>query len=190
MALDSLTSTLTITMQWTAAKNLVGVDYSPISNGSQVSKRSSVGTNANSNTNTGGNELVSFIQSIANSGSATFDLTNMTDILNQANTNLARVKGIEIRLLSTADDATNGTACTYITVGANGTNDWLSSNTGRGWLTSNTSSIDIPNGGALGLAFPNATGVPVNGTSKIIKVTNGDSGNTAAVQISLQGGTS
>lgn len=188
MAIDTLTSSLTISCQWTAQKDLTGTDYSPTTNSSGFNKKTTLGTSANSNTTGGADELISFVGTIANSGNTTIDLTNTTDILSQANTNLARVKALVIRLLSTDDDATNGTACTYITLDGSVSNAFLSGSGGRGWLAANTSTMDIPNGGAVGVEFASNTGVLVNSTIKNIKIINGDSGHPAAYQITVIGG--
>ena len=189
MALDSLASTFTVTLGFTAQKNQAGANLQPNQNASSIRKVSSVGTAAANNAAGGGNELASFLTTIAGGGSATIDLTSLTDILLATGTNLARVKGIMMQLLSAADDATNGTAAAYVTVGNNGSNDWVSQSGGRGWFTTAASQEDIPNGGAKVALFPNASGVLVDGTHRIIKVTNGDGTLTAAVQTSLQGAT-
>lgn len=190
MALDSLSSTLKIQLNWTAEDNLTGDDYSPVQNTGTITHQSSVGTSAANNAAGGGNELISWIQSISASSSATIDLTSLTNILQASGISLARVKGIVIRLLSTTDDETNGTAATYVTVGNNSSNDWTSQSGGRGWLASATSVLDIPNGGAVGASFPSAAGVLVDSTHKIIKIANADSSVAAKVQISIQGATS
>lgn len=190
MALDSLTSTLKIQMNWTAEDSLTGDDYSPVSNTGTITHQSSVGTSAANAAAGGGNELCSFIQSIAASSSAVIDLSSLTNILQASAISLARVKGIVIRLLSATDDETNGTAAEYITVGNNASNDWTSQSGGRGWLASATSVIDIPNGGAVGASFPTAAGVLVDSTHENVKVVNGSSTLAAKVQISIQGATS
>jgi|SRR5579885_2583139 hypothetical protein len=190
MALSSLTSAITIGASWTAQHNITGTTYSPTQNSSQISKKSSVGTSASNNAAGGGDELVSFIQSISNSSNTTIDLTNLTDILSTANTNLARIKGVIIQLLSTSDDSTNGTNCTSITVGAAASNAWTSQSANRGWLATNTSTFDIPNGGAVSFVTPTANGVLVDGTHKNLFIVNNDSSNAAAVQITLQGASS
>lgn len=189
MSIDTLTAQLTISASWTAQKNLTGTDYSPTTNASGFNKKQSLGTNANSNTTGGADELISFVSTIANSGNTTIDLTNTTDILSQANTNLARVKSLVIRLLSTDDDATNGTACTSITIDGSVSNAFLSGSGGKGWLAANTSTLDIPNGGAVAMEFASNTGVLVNSTVKNIKIINNDAGHPAAYQITVMGGT-
>lgn len=189
MALDSLTSTLKIQLNWTAEDNLTGDDYSPVQNTGTINHQSSVGTSAANAAAGGGNELISFIQTVASSSSATIDLTSLTNILQATGISLARVKGIVIRLLSTTDDETNGTAATYITVGNNGSTDWISQSGARGWLASAASVIDIPNGGAVGASFPTAAGVTVTSSYKSLKIANADNSVSAKVQISIQGGT-
>lgn len=189
MAISSLTSAITIGANWTAQKTLTGADYSPTQNSSQFTKKGSVGTSAANAAAGGGDELVSFIQTIANSANMTIDLTNTTDILSNANTNLARVKGIVVRLLSTSDDSVNGTACSSVTVGAAAANPFFSQ-AHSGWLASNTATLDVPNGGAYGFITPSANGVLVDSTHKNIFIVNNDAGNPAAVQITLQAASS
>lgn len=190
MALDSLTSQLSVSMNWTAQKNIAGsTDYSPNQNNTTITKKSSVGTAAANAAVGGGDELASWVQTIAGGGTATVDLSSLTNILQTTAISLARVKGIMIRLLSTTDDATNGTACTHIVVGNAASNAWTSQSGGRGWLTSSTHTFDIGNGGAVAFLFPTAAGVLVDGTHKNILITNGDGSVSAKVQISLHGGT-
>lgn len=187
--LDSLTATLKISLSATPQKNSTGADYQPLTTPVSISKTETVGT-SNANGAVGGcDELISKVYSINASSSITIDLTSLTDILLQTGVSLARVKGIMIRLLSATDDTViPGTAAAYITVGNNGANDFVSQS-GTGWLNGASSAFDIPNGGALAFLCPNAGGVIVDGTHKIIKIANGDGALVAKAQVSILGGT-
>lgn len=188
MALDSLTGcSIAVSLNWTAAKNITGTDYAPINNASNVRKSCSLGTAAANAAAGGADELASFIQSIAASGSATIDLTSFTDILNIAASSFVRVKAILIRLMSVADDAAVGTACSGITIGNAASNQFISQS-GTGWLSTATSVIDVPGGGFIAFGVANAAGVAVDGTHKSLKVLNLDGAVAAKVQISLIGG--
>lgn len=195
MAIDNLTASLTAAATWTAQKNQTGTDYPPLGSSGTISKKLTMGTAAVNNTAGGADEFVSFLQTLLNSASASIDLTNLTDIVQASGISLARVKGIMIRLLSTTDDATYGTASNSVLVDGTVTNA-LSSQSNTGWFgnagegTANGSRVVIPNGGFLAFGTPAALGVLVDGTHKIIKVTNQDAGVPAKVQISLIGGTS
>src|SRR5262245_33557169 len=181
MAFDAFTGTLTVNAGWNASKNVSGL------------------TNPNNNTNNnvkqmafslgaavagGVNELYTTLLSIAGGGNASIDLTAITDILGATGISLARVKAIVIRLLSTADDATLGTAASSITID-NTVANALSSQAGSGWFgnaaegAANGSKFTIPNGGFLAFGTPGANGVLVDSTHKVIKIVNNDGSVTA-----------
>jgi hypothetical protein len=105
---------------------------------------------------------------------------------------LARVKAILIQLLSTSDDATNGTPASSVTINNTATNS-LSAQTHSGWFdngaegTTAGSKFTLHNGAALLYLDPGAAGITVDATHKIINVVNNDSANPAAVQITVWG---
>jgi len=104
--INTLTGFLQTEVNWQASNNLIGIVYSPVSNPGDIRKKYSLGT-ANSNGASGGvDEFFSFQQTIAGGGAITLDLTQMTNILQQATVNIVRIKGYQIRLLSTTDDNT------------------------------------------------------------------------------------
>jgi hypothetical protein len=189
-ALSSLTSTLLLQIGWTAQKNLTGDNYAPNSNQSTLRLSSSVGTTAANAAVGGGDELASSIVSIAGAGTATIDLTAMTEITGATGISFARVKGILFRLLNATLDATNGTAAASVTLGNNAANDFISQAGSPGYLGSATSTLVIPNGGAAAFAFPAANGVVVDATHKLIKVTNNDPTLSAKLEATFQGGSS
>src|SRR5690554_597888 len=120
-AMDSLDFSLKPVIAGSAAINRTGTDYPQLSSRIDIAKpaitvKSTIANNAAG----GGDMLLSAIVAVPAAtpgtpdtpGTATVDLTSFTDFLNRATQSFARIKAIELRLLSTADDATNGTACT------------------------------------------------------------------------------
>jgi hypothetical protein len=186
-ALSSLTSSLLMQMGWTATKTITGDNYSPNSNSTTLKKSFATGTSAANAAVGGGDELCSSITSIAASGTATIDLTSMTEITGATGISLARLKGILIRLLSVVDDATNGTACNGITFGNAATNGFTSQAANRGFLGTAASVHDLGNGDAYSYGTARAAGVLVDATHKEIKVVNLDGAVAAKVEISIQG---
>lgn len=105
-ALDTLTSTFSTGVQWSAGNDIPGGLYSQISNAGNITKRCTQGT-AEANTDSeGADQFFSFQQSISAGSSATIDLQAMTNILAQATQSIARAKCFQFRLLSAADDST------------------------------------------------------------------------------------
>ena len=147
-----------------------------------TAKFTSVGTGANQV-----NQAASKIYSIAASSSTTIDMSAaITNLVNNSTATFARVKVIMIRLLSTTDDATNGTLAASITVGNAASNQFISQS-GSGFLSSATSTEDIPNGGGRAFWCSNANGVVIDGTHKNLKIANNDAGLAAAVEVTLVG---
>jgi hypothetical protein len=190
MALTSLKSDLLLQLNWTAQKALTGDNYSPNQNASTLKATGSVGTSAGNTAVQGGDELCSSIISVAAGGTATIDLTAMTEITGATGISLARVKGILFRLLNAGLDATNGTAASYVTIGNNAANDFIGQAANPGYLGSATSVLQIPNGGAAGFTFPSGNGVVVDATHKILKITNNDGAIAAKLEASFQGASS
>ena len=184
-SITTLTASLTATASWNAAGSKTGTDYAnavPVSNSGFSTKQSVATTIANASAG-GGNQFISNIVTIAGGGSTTIDLTSLTDILGQTGVSLARYKGILFRLLSVADDATNGTACSGVTIGNNAANDI------NNWYGGATGTLTLGNGEHTQWASPSAAGKVVDGTHKIIKIANNDGAVTAAVQYTILGAT-
>lgn len=200
VSLSTLSATLTAQLSWTATKTLTGTAYSAITNQSAIKKALSLGTSAANAAVGGADELASFVTSVSASSSSSIDLTAMTDILNQSSASLARAKAIVIRLLSASDDATNGTAAASITLDNTVTNA-LSAQSHSGWFDNahegtatggmgdaTGSKFTIPNGGFLAFGTPAAAGVLVDGTHKVVKITNNDGAIAAKAETSFVGG--
>ncbi len=184
MPLDSLTSSISAGLTIDARKNITGADYQPIQNNTTITKRVALGTAVANGVAGGADSLVSFIQSIAASGTATIDLRALTDILNQGAQVWARLKGLLIRLLSVADDATNGTAATQVVIG----NAAMNANTL--FLGAAAHTIVLKNGCFVAWGDPGAAGNTVSAAAKDVLITNSDAGVAAKVQFSAVGGTS
>lgn len=141
------------------------------------------------------NEVVVRYDDITTSGSLSIDLTSQTDVCGQA-VNFSAIKGIFIWLLATGDTAldgvTVGTACSGIIIDNTVVNA-LSAQSHSGWFDNGSeggvggSKFTIPNGAVLPFAIPSAGGLVVDGTHKIIKLTNLDAGVHAHVQTVLFG---
>lgn len=104
--LSSVVGTISTEFKWVAQQNLTGGVYSPIQNSGDIRKNYDCGTAAANSASGGCDQVFSFQQSIAAGSSATIDLNAMTNLLNQTNIALARIKGYQIRLLSATDDPT------------------------------------------------------------------------------------
>lgn len=181
MALDTLTTSLSAPVNWTAGKNVTGANQNTNSSSASEAK-ATLGTAAAGNAANGANEFYFSIQSIVASGSFSLDLSTFTDILNATGVVAVRVKAIQIELLSTAQDSVNGTNASSITIDATAVNALISQSF-SGWLSTATSKFDLANGFWIQFGGTNANGVAVDGTHKVIKINNNDGSNAAAVKI-------
>lgn len=133
------------------------------------------------------NEVAVVIQAVAASGTATINLNALTDVVGLAAV-LVRLKSYLFWLLTAADDATNGTSCSSVTVGAAVSNPCT---LGMG----GTSPTFTLNGGSAGTGDKwgyctgQAGGITVSGTVKNVLITNNDSVNAAAVLCAFGGAT-
>lgn len=92
--------------KWAVGQTVTGGYMQQVTGGGNIAKTYAMGTAAANNVTGGGDEVVAFQQAIAAGASFTLDLTSVTNVLLVAAVNLARVKGAQIRVLSTTDDAT------------------------------------------------------------------------------------
>lgn len=187
MSLDTLTFNGAAPVNWSASKNVTGA--SPNTNASSANEaKAALGTSAAGNAANGANELYFAILSIAPSGSATIDFTSLTDILAAAGVAAARLKFVQVEALSVAQDSVNGTNATSITIDNTVTNA-LSAQGHSGWFDNGAegaaggSKFTLPNGAWLQFGMTNANGVTVDATHKVIKITNNDGTNAAAVKL-------
>lgn len=191
MSMDSVTGTLLTTkLTLSGQKNYTGSDYSPVTGSGSPQK--TITFTVGGAIQDGINEIYSKITLITASANTSIDLTTVSDILNQSAINFARVKLIMLRLLSTTDDSTNGTAASSITVNNTVTNS-LSSQSNSGWFSNaaegaaSGSKFTIANGDGLLWWTKRTAGVLVDGTHKVINIVNNDGAVTAAVQLTVLG---
>lgn len=185
MAINAMNASMTLAFQIHAEKALSGFQNIPFDN--QVSSRIQwVSTTAAGNAG-GGNAVYAALLSLENSANTTLDLTNLTDPYGST-LNMARVKGITFELLSVSQDSTNGTNCTNVTIGGASANHALA---GANGLFNHTSDkVRVNNGGWLGWATgQNAGALVVNESSDALFIENQDSGNNAALRVTIFGST-
>ena len=184
--ITTLSGSISDGFRWTASNNITA--QQPLTQGDSVQTNYIFGTSIASSSSGGADEIVSFLQVIAPSGSATINLQSITNILQQVGIALARVKGYKIRLLAAsgrgAVDAVNGTACSSIQVGNAG------SNPHRLELGADAHTYRINNGGSHQHFDHSAAGFAVvTATARNVLITNNDAAVAAAVQVTLVGAT-
>lgn len=182
MAIDTLSGSMRASLSWTAQEQLTGQDYQPLSNPGNLQKTYSFTSTQENNTNTGADELISYLVTVAAGGNTTIDLTALTNVLQQANVSLTRIKGYMLRLLSVADDSVNGTNCSSVQVGnaaANQNNLNLGAN----------STFELLNGFVQSCFGPSTVGLAlVAANAKDLFIENNDANIAGKVQVSLVGG--
>lgn len=201
---SSLTASIGSKFSWLAANNLTGSNYNPTTNQGTILKSLPVTTQSANNTSGGGDEAFSFQQGITAGSSATLDFLAMTDLLQRANSVIARMKGYQFRLLSGVDDPTitptptttsTGTV-TNIGVAIPSPLDFQNGGTGLTLtLTVGGGAVTAVAIGAAGTGYPPSSAfivVPVQagGSGCIVGViTNGSGVPTSVVFITGAGGT-
>jgi hypothetical protein len=199
--LSSLTASLSTTFKWTAQNALTGGNYNPVQNTGTLTKTLSVGTSAANAAVGGADQVFSFQQGITPGSSATVDLYAMTNLLQQASVTLARIKLLQIRLLSGDDDSTlspTPTLSSMITVTNNGValpSALDFSGGGSGLTLALTTGAGAVTGVAIGAAgsgylksgtfsvAPNQAG----GSGAVVTVTTNSSGVPTGVAVSAGG---
>jgi hypothetical protein len=106
VGISSVSATISTEFKWTVSNTLTGGNYNPTTNAGDLRKSQGFGTNVSNTTSGGGDEVFSFQQAISPGSSATIDLTAMTNLLQQTGVSIARIKGIQFRVLSGSDDTT------------------------------------------------------------------------------------
>jgi hypothetical protein len=184
--IDTLTVTLTSKRTLTAEDNVTGF-ATPLRIQLQPSKAVSYSSAVANNAAGGADLCAEFIVSVAGGGTATIDLQSVTDLLQTAAQSFARIKSIRFHLLSSTldagDDATNGTACSSVTIGDAATN------ANAMFLGAQDQTVTLPNGADIEYRDPGATGITVDGTHSDILITNNDGSVTAKVKVTITGGT-
>ncbi len=162
--LDNLTSSVSVTVNWTAERDRSGP--TPIQNTTTLTQKENFKTIDNT-----GSNVWSFTQSVAASGTHVFDFGSEENVLNESIV-LTGVKALMIRLISVAQDSVNGTDASGIKFGA----ELYSLNT-------NGVNIEVLNGHMF-LITTNALGTSSHGD---ITVTNLDATHAASVEITILG---
>lgn len=177
--------------------NLTGQVYNPVGTTVDIRKNYNIGTAAGNGAVGGGDEVFSFQQGITAGSSATIDLTAQTNLVQQTSVSLARIKGYQIRLLSSTDDTTLSPAPAVgstIVVTNNGPavpNALDFGNGGSGLTityTVSSGAITAPSIGAAGSGYPPSSTfvVTVNqagGSGGVIAVTTNASGVPTSVAL-------
>lgn len=138
--------------------------------------------NTLANNAAGGGDLAYYaVLTLAGSANTSVDLQNFTNIAGQAAASFARVKFIQIRLLSTEDDAA-GTLCSGITIEPHSTNGWT------GVIAAAGDKVKLTNGDVFKMATKSAAGWTVGSSNKVLLITNTDGAVSAKVQVLVVGG--
>ncbi len=168
MAVSALSGFAQVAMNWNLQENLPasGLNLPAVQNSSAFNFKIPYSTGGN--VANGANEFIGMFQAIAASGSATIDLTNLTDILQYTAVNLARFKGILFCLLSPTQDTTNGTLASSVTIGN------AASNANLMFMNSTTPTFKLNNGDFIEYATGIAAGIVVDSTHKSLKILNND----------------
>ncbi len=185
--ITSVTASFGMSPQWTASQPISGASsaVNPVQSVTQFTGRSSY--TATGHIANECNQISSKIFSVGAGGTNAIDLSAaFVNVVGNPTATWARIKAVYIQLLSVAQDVTNGTACSSITIGNNGGNDWISQSF-SGWLGAAASVFDLANGQQMSWSTDNAVGTVVDGTHKIMKLTNNDGAVAAAVEITLIG---
>lgn len=167
-----------------AANNLTGSVYNPVSNSVTISKSYSLGTSKTNVQSGGADQVFSFQTTVSGGATATLNLTNMTNLLLQSSVAIARIKGIQLRLLSTADDSTiqttGGSTSSAVAVANNTvtTPAAIFPNGGSGLTLTLTVSTGAVSGVAIGAA---GSGYPASTTFLVAPQQTGGSGATVWV---------
>lgn len=132
------------------------------------------------------NRLYSGLITLAGGASTTLDLQSLTDQLNLS-LDFARIKGLQIHLLSVADNADIGTNATSINVGNATANQALQGNASLGFFEPANATFRVFNGGFISMATPNADGLTIDATHTNLKIENEDPSVTAKIVLTLIG---
>jgi hypothetical protein len=189
--ITSLTGSVKSLMTWIASQTQAssGSGLNTINQNTTYTCQSTYSTTAATGANAA-NQGQSKVYSISASGTATIDLTAaFTNIVNNSAATWKRLKGIQIQLLSSAQDSANGTACTSITIMDNSSDDFISQSH-SGWFASTTAPFDLANGQWMAWGTDNSAGVIQDATHKYILITNNDGANAAGVLVNFIGGDS
>lgn len=183
---NTLDSSVTLSATFTFSKPNTGFNDTTIT--STKSNKQTLKSSNGASSAKGADQVYSAVRSLAGGANETLDLSgSLTNIFGET-ISFVRIKAILIELLSTAQDADNGTAATSILVGGAATNQALA---GSGkWFGDTSDKIRVFNGGFFACAVDNAAGVTVaNASTDSLKVENEDGAVTAKYRLTIIGGT-
>jgi hypothetical protein len=164
---------------------VIGSSNSPISGGTNSKKTQTYGTNIGNTSLGGADEFISLVGTIGTSGSATVNLSSITNILQQTGIGLVRIKAWALRNLSTADDSVNGGNASSLLFGGSAPGQFAFN------LSGASAGITVYNGGVQPYFDQQATGFTVTPASNDkIKILNNDASNAAGYEVDLFGGQS
>lgn len=200
--ISTVTASMKASFLWQCGNSLTGSAYQQTTNNGGIAASYPFGTAAANSAVAGADEVFTFQQAISGAGSATVDLTAMTNILQQATVNIVRIKGYMIRLLSAANDGTitvpPATAIAVTNIGPATPSPLDFGNGGTGATVTMSVGSTIVTGVAVGVGgtgFPPSAGflmspVQTGGSGCVFLATTNSSGViTAVVFIAGSGGT-
>ena len=175
MALTALSATIRLQTNWTVEKSTSGMSNTPHTQSIAKSIAFTTGVGANQC-----NQLYAATRTLAAGATENLDLAgSLTDLVGQTSIAFARVKAIQVRLLSAsetaADGTTVGTACSSITIGG------AASAQAALFFADVSDKHKIYNGGFYAAACGTAAGVTVTATTADLLKVNNDDGAVAAV---------
>jgi hypothetical protein len=186
--ISTVNAKIATNLNWQAGNNLTGSAYGQVQESAVLAKAYNFGTANANGASGGGDEVFSFQQTIAGGGSVTINLNNMTNVLQQAGVSIARIKALQIRLLSTSDDSTiTAPAASQITVTNNGPqlpNPLDFGNGGSGLTLTLTTAGTAITGVAIGAA---GTGYPPSSSFVVTANESGGSGGVLSVTTNSSG---
>ena len=185
MALDTLTVTPANNLNWTATKNVAGLQ--PNSNSQSANKNYAYTSAAAVTAALGVNEFFASLFTIPSASTVTLDLTSFTDIMGVAATSFARVKFWSMRLLSSGDTApdgtTVGTTCTRATIGGLTVSAFPFA-----WANS-SNAITLDNGGMWSQCCGSTQGITVAAARSAVQIVNNDTNTSAQLLVIFAGAT-
>lgn len=120
MALNSLTSTLGISLGWNASNTLAGSDYQPIRNNTTINKSLSFGNTVGTAAALQANEVYSAITTLSGLATGGVNLSSLVNVLSTSGVNLASIRVLAIRVLSATDDSAYGNSNAGVVVVGSG----------------------------------------------------------------------
>ncbi len=192
--MSSVQATIGSVFRWQVGNNLTGSAYSQVQNAGTITKNSSFTTSSANGASGGADEVFSFQQTIANTASATIDLTSMTNLLQQAAVAIVRVKGFQIRNLNITDDSTINSPGSFGVVvtniaPANPSPLWFQTGGVNLSLNITINAGNVINSVALNTnaAVGGGSGWPINSTFLVTPIHNTGSGATVLAQTNATG---